>query len=283
MARLQWLFIFWVVVTGQSALAGDKPRLLLTNDDGVKSANTLALAEAIQTWADVVVVLPAKNQSGTSMSTTLLRQPLTVTPIAKYSNHLEAYAVHGTPVDAVSFGLLELGKDTPFDLVISGINDGANVGELHHWSGTVGAAKQAVLIGVPALAVSQESKLADVETALRVTQQLAKHILKHDLPHDVVYSINVPSATSKGVRICRSGGMPWPIDGFTTIDKSADESTYQLKAGGSPNLPANSDSALYLDGYVTLTPLPLARDHQQVVDQIKGLLTKVQWQLAEAQ
>ena len=127
------------------------PHILLTNDDGYQAPGLRALAAALAGFADVSIVAPSQEQSGAAQSLTL-RRPIVCQKIAEHE-----WAVDGTPADCVIVALHKLLKE-PQDLVISGINHGANLGENVYYSGTVGAAREAVIHHVPGLAMSLCSK-----------------------------------------------------------------------------------------------------------------------------
>src|SRR5229473_4778931 len=163
------------------------PHILLTNDDGYQAEGLRALAEALEDFATVSIVAPSREQSGAAQSLTL-RQPIVCHPVAE-----RQWAVDGTPADAVIVALHKLLPERP-DMVISGINFGANLGENAYYSGTVGAAREAALHHIPALAMSLCSKGAGAkfETAARIARSTAELILKEGLPDQVLLNVNVP-------------------------------------------------------------------------------------------
>ncbi len=174
------------------------PHILLTNDDGIHAEGLRALAEALEGFATVSIVAPSQEQSGTAQSLTL-RQPIICHPAGE-----RQWAVDGTPADCVIVALHKLLPEKP-DLVISGINHGANLGENAYYSGTVGAAREAALHHIPALAMSLCSKGAKVrfETAARVARSAAELILKEGLPDQVLLNVNVPEPWKGGVKFTR--------------------------------------------------------------------------------
>ena len=144
-----------IILTASVTDVQQRFRILVTNDDGIETAGIHTLAESLRSVADeVVVVAPDGNRSGSSQA--ISGEPLVVREFWDGSRSL-GYGVSGFPADAVRFGLIELGGDQGFDLVVSGINVGSNVGNVSHLSGTVGAAMEAIFQGVPAIAVSQEA------------------------------------------------------------------------------------------------------------------------------
>ncbi len=174
------------------------PHILLTNDDGIHAEGLRALADAMEGIATVSIVAPNQEQSGTAQSLTL-RQPIICHPVAE-----RQWAVEGTPADCVIVALHKLLPEKP-DLVISGINHGANLGENAYYSGTVGAAREAALHHIPALAMSLCAKGAKVkfDTAARVARSTAELILKEGLPDQVLLNVNVPEPWKGGVKFTR--------------------------------------------------------------------------------
>ena len=180
-----------------------RPRILLTNDDGVAAPGLRAAYEALREVGDVTVIAPSTQRSGASHTITL------ETPLRAHAlEDLPGYRVDFTPVDCVKLALLELLPEPP-DLVVSGINHGTNAGQLVHYSGTVGAAKEAVLNGCAAMAISLcQYRNADFAGAARVTALLASRLLEKPLGPGRLLNVNVPPGPFedyKGFRWCRQG------------------------------------------------------------------------------
>src|ERR1700676_3246595 len=170
------------------------PKILLTNDDGYGAPGLCALAEVLADFAEVSIVAPSSEKSGAAQSLTL-RQPIVAQQVAE-----RHWSVDGTPADCVIVALHRLLPDKP-DLVISGINFGANLGENVYYSGTVGAAREGALHHIPSLAISLCSKGAGVkfDTAARVARSAAELVLKEGLPDQVLLNVNVPEPWTGGV------------------------------------------------------------------------------------
>ncbi len=169
-------------------------RILVSNDDGVYSKGIKALAQALRKIADVTVVAPSRERSAASHSLTLHR-PLRVMKIAP-----QVYAVDGTPTDAVTLGIFEIMKHKP-DIVISGINHGANLGDDVHYSGTVSAAFEGAIAGFPAIAISlmaRENFLFG--PAAKFAVRLAKKVYKEGLPKGAVLNVNVPNVLQSKIK-----------------------------------------------------------------------------------
>ena len=174
------------------------PNILLTNDDGYGAEGLRALQEALEDFATVWVVAPFAEQSGAAQSLTLRR------PIVVHAKEPRHWAVEGTPADAVIVALHKLLPERP-DLVISGINHGANMGENVYYSGTVGAAREAALHHIPALAMSLSARKAaqNFANSARIARAAAELILKEGLPDQVLLNVNVPEPWSGEVRFTR--------------------------------------------------------------------------------
>ncbi len=170
-------------------------RILVTNDDGILAPGLKALEAALREVAEVTVAAPDREMSATSQSISL-HTPLRV---HRYDDH--HFAVSGTPADTVILALYHLLPHKP-DLVVSGINPGGNLGENVIYSGTVAAAMEAVLHGVPAFAISLASrKQKDFSAAAAYAARLAAKVLEEGLPAGVMLNVNVPRGEVRGVRI----------------------------------------------------------------------------------
>ncbi len=182
-------------------------RILLTNDDGIHARGLDALARELSAIADCLVVAPEQEQSAIGHAITLFR-PLRVEKVNK-ENRLFGYAVSGTPADCVKIGIIEL-SEKPVDVVVSGINLGANVGVNVIYSGTVSAATEGTIMGYPSIAVSLNtlSKTADFSYAARFVRQLATLIVETKIIKGITLNINIPALPEdeiKGVRVTRQG------------------------------------------------------------------------------
>ena len=172
--------------------------ILLTNDDGIEAEGLCALAAALGGLGTVSVVAPSREQSGSAQSLTL-RQPIVCHALGE-----RRWAVDGTPADCIIVALHKLLPERP-DLVISGINHGGNLGENVYYSGTVGAAREAAIHHLPAMAVSLVSKSAAprFDAAARLTRSAADLILREGLPEQVLLNVNVPDPWDGAVRFTR--------------------------------------------------------------------------------
>jgi 5'-nucleotidase len=183
-----------------------RPQILVTNDDGIDSRGLLALKEALETIGEVTVVAPETNQSTVGHQKTLMR-PLRVRE-RRLADGSIGWAVDGSPTDAVSLAFLGF-FGHGFDLVASGINYGANLGDDITYSGTVSAAMEAVINGCPAFAVSQEYyEHPDFTLAAQAALVVARNILEHGLSRGELINVNVPAVRPEecqGFEITRLG------------------------------------------------------------------------------
>ncbi len=183
-----------------------RPKILITNDDGIESRGLLALKQAMDLLGDTTVVAPDTNQSAVGHQKTLMR-PLRVRERTLGDGSL-GYSVDGSPTDAVSLAFLGYFRHG-FDLVASGINYGANLGDDITYSGTVSAAMEAVINGCPAFAISQEYyQHPDFALAGQAALAVARNILEHGLSRGELINVNVPAVSpdeSEGFEVTRLG------------------------------------------------------------------------------
>jgi 5'-nucleotidase len=183
--------------------------ILITNDDGVDAPGILALARTMRQLADTVqVIAPAENQSMSGHKINLFTD-IQVDENRQLDGHIPAVAVHGSPADCIALASHGLVKWPP-RLVVSGINRGANMSQDTFYSGTVSAAIEATIQGVPALAVSldngEANRIEDYEVAARLAARVAARMLEFSLPPFTLLNLNVPYGVDvKGVRLTRTG------------------------------------------------------------------------------
>ena len=247
-----------VVMTTAVSDTQSSLRILVTNDDGIETPGIQTLAEALRGVADeVVVVAPDGNRSGSSHATST-GEPLTVREF-RDGDRMLGYGVSGFPADAVRFGIREFGGERGFDLVVSGINRGSNVGHVSHVSGTVGAAMEAIYQGVPGLAVSQESDATDYTLAANFTARFVKEVTSRGWPDGVVLSVNVPSDVASdivGVKAVPMGGKYLRTTVYERQDNSPDGvSVYRARRQRLSGFDVGTDSHAYEQGFITVTPL----------------------------
>lgn len=244
-------------------------RILLSNDDGIESPLLAALHQELSSLPNVEVVVsaPNENQSGASHSST--GGPMTVEKLFR-NGELFGYAVHGRPADAVRFGLLGLGAEDPFDLVISGINLGANVGDVSHLSGTVGSAMEGIYQGVPAIAISQDVQGVDTEASAKFAAQLVQRYQRDGAPVGTLVSINIPRGELKGVAVRPMGDSYLHYVGYDLLEEENNRSVYQRLREIEQSTDSSTDTYAYQHGYITITPIKLDWTDRALIGEIQS-------------
>jgi len=238
-----------------------KPRILLTNDDGIEAPGLRCLYQTLAPIADVVIVAPACDLTGAGMSVTL-DSPMQIDSYS-WEDGVVAWSVEGTPTDCVRAALHFLLDSTP-DFVFSGVNWGGNAGRNALYSGTVGAALEASVHGVRGVALStyydRPGMTPDFSVAERFLPSLIDFLVGADYPSDVVLNVNFPSCPPDevaGFRMARQGRGFWRI---IHTELSNDEGTREVWTGGECALfdeEEESDIRLLEAGYVVAVPLAL--------------------------
>ncbi len=233
-------------------------KILLTNDDGINASGLKALYEAVKTLGDVAVSAPDKQASATGHSISL-NTPFRVFSPA-WSNVHNSYSVSSTPADCVRTAVLKLLPWKP-DLVISGINQGANYGSLIFYSGTVAAAAEAVLLGIPSMAISLTSHtFKDFSVSAQFAKKIAQWISEKGLGPGVFLNVNVPPLGRKEIKgvVLTHQGQFRHIDDLEHHKDLEGHFNYILNSPSEPSLEhPESDVAKVNEGYVSVTPLHL--------------------------
>lgn len=243
-------------------------RILLVNDDGIEAAGIRHLMHALSDGHTVYAVAPDRQRSAASMAMTL-EIPLRAAPVESGEFPLAgAYAVDGTPVDCVRLGLGNL-VEAP-DLVISGVNHGPNLGSDTLYSGTCGAAQQAAILGVQAIAMSLDRRNpTHFETATAVTKRMIEVVRAHPLPFGMYYNVNVPDLPPeeiKGYKIARLAYVRY--NGvYERREDPLGRPYYWVPRGKLPCDPNDdTDYAWVKKGYVTVTPMSFDSAKPDAVD-----------------
>ena len=242
------------------------PRILITNDDGFSSQGISALLDALEDLGELWMVAPDSEQSAVSHALTLDR-PLRVRKVGE-----RRFTVNGTPTDCVTLGISNLLGDRPPDLVVSGINRGGNMGVDVHYSGTVSAAFEGVILGYPAIAVSQvvgEGMNWDASAAL--ARELAAWVLEHGLPESTLLNANVPLGPPKGRKLTRLGVRRYTEGVVEQLDPRG-RRIYWI-GGGEPVWEAipGTDFHEVGHGFISVTPLHLDMTDRGFLKRLKEL------------
>lgn len=233
-------------------------RILVTNDDGVRSAGLKALADALRPLGDVWIVAPDRERSAASHSISLHR-PLRIIRIDE-----RVFAVDGTPSDCVYLAVNHLLRDERPGLVASGINHGANLADDITYSGTVAAATEATMMGIPSVAFSQCGRgEQDFSGAARFANGLVQTLQRRRPPRGVLLNVNVPPGSDgTSYRITRQGARSY---GAEVIEKQDPRGRPYYWIGGDElaheHIPGSDANTVYDEGLISVTPLHLDMTH----------------------
>ncbi|CAB1274875.1 5'/3'-nucleotidase SurE [Candidatus Nitrosacidococcus tergens] len=244
-------------------------KILVSNDDGYLSLGIKALADSLASIAEVIVIAPDRNQSGASHALTLN------TPLRVSIGTNNFYRVEGTPADCVHLGVTGLLKDPP-DMVISGINIGANLGDDVIYSGTVAAAMEGRFLGLPSIAVSLVSpEPKHFGTAAWVTCELVRRIIKNPLPADTILNVNIPDipkADIKGFRATRLGCRHQSGPIIRDTDPSGHPIYWVGPSGESQDSGLGTDFYAISQGEISITPIQVDLTSYKMLDKLSQWL-----------
>lgn len=247
-----------------------KPLILITNDDGITAKGIAQLVKSMQKIGDILVVAPDKPQSGMGHAITI-HHPLRLSKSNQFEG-VEAYTCSGTPVDCVKLGIYEIIKRRP-DLLVSGINHGSNAATNVLYSGTMSAAVEGAIEGIPSIGFSllDHSSDADFEAAGHFASQIAAASLANNLQKGVCLNVNIPKGKLeelKGTKICRQGRAFWE-DSF---DKRTDPfgGDYYWLTGNFSSTDKGEDTDMWaLDhGYVSIVPTQFDMTAHHLISQL---------------
>jgi 5'-nucleotidase len=245
--------------------------ILVTNDDGIGAPGIAALAQALRgiEGASVTVMAPAQNQSAAGHRKTL-HDPLRIDK-RLLRDGTEGYACSGSPADAIALALMGFIKE-PVDIVVSGVNQGANLAQDVTYSGTVTAAMESVIFGVPAIAVSLDSHTEPAfAEAAAFAASLAPEVLRRGLPEMTLLNVNVPLGSLKGVKITRQGHRIYLDELVERLDPmgrpyywiGGERPTGQLEEVG-------ADVWAIAQGYISITPIHLDMTDHAYLKELEG-------------
>lgn len=241
-------------------------RFLLSNDDGIQSEGLRALARSLSEIGEVLVVAPDRERSAASHAISLHR-PLRIREVAD-----NWWSVDGTPTDCIYVALHHLLKDRKPDVVVSGINYGANLADDVTYSGTVAAAMEGALLGYPAIAISLVSRdQFDFGPAAAFARSLAADVAERKLPRGVLLNVNVPAKPTTGYRITRLGKRSY---GSAVVEQTDPRGKKYYWIGGSEtkhvDIPGSDCNAIFGEGLVSVTPLHLDLTEYKVLEEMRS-------------
>jgi len=244
-------------------------KILVSNDDGYLATGINVLTDALAQIADVIVVAPDRNRSAASNSLTL-NDPLRVSKVAE-----KRYRVNGTPSDCVHLALTGFLDEEP-DLVVSGINHGANLGDDVIYSGTVAAAMEGRFLGLPTIAVSLVGH-KHFETAARVATELVQRLEKDPLPKEFIFNVNVPDVPYEelaGIRVCRLGFRHKSEPVVKDRDPHGRTIFWVGPAGDNQEEGEGTDFHALEQGAASITPLKIDLTRHEALPQVEDWLRR---------
>jgi 5'-nucleotidase len=254
-------------------------KVLLTNDDGIGASGLHALRRALLEidGLDVHVVAPHTNRSGTARSITT-RSPIWVEEVT-FDDGESGFATEGTPVDCVRFADLGLlGEERP-DLIVSGINHGSNLGDDVTYSGTVAAAFEGIVLGIPAIAVSQQAGIGgmgyagrefDFTASATVAREVVARLVDNPLPDGTLLNINCPAGEATGIEVTRLGKRLYD-DELKLVEEADGRRRYQIY-GFEPSHEdqEGTDLSAVAEGRVAITPIHFDLTDHGALEQLAG-------------
>jgi len=248
-----------------------KPLLLLTNDDGIHASGLISLIEEIRPLGEIIVVAPDVPRSGMSSAISAVN-PVRATLIKKEEG-LTMYSCTGTPVDCVKLALDRLSDRRP-DVLLSGINHGSNAAVCVIYSGTVGAAFEGCISGIPSVALSltDHSLRADFSQAVKYAKMVAEKVLATGLPDGICLNLNIPNIQNvKGLKVCSQTKGLW-IKEFMEMKDPVGRPVYWLTGEFFNREPENKlgDEWALAQGYAALVPLRIDMTDYAFLEKIKN-------------
>ncbi len=241
-----------------------KPRILLTNDDGINALGLRTLQDAVKSLGEIWIVAPEGEQSGAGHSFRP-RKPIRVTKIGRHR-----YKVYGTPTDCVLLAHHAFMR-SPIDLVISGINHGPNLGDDVTYSGTVAAAIEGTILGLPAIAVSLVNKHVNRDLAQKFVHELALLVVKLKPLNNTFLNINIPAQPVQGIKVTRLGKRIYRDAARRHVTPKG-AVYYTIDGELDCRREPGSDCEAIAQGFISITPLHLDLTNYKEMNQLHRLL-----------
>lgn len=264
-----FLTILVAALPSEVSAQSDTYHILVTNDDGIESPGIQTLAESLKAVGQVHLVAPCRERSGSSMSVAL-GDELHVRPVERDGATI-GRCVDTSPAGTVMLAVSALAPEGGFDLVVSGINRGANVGTASHMSGTIGAAMMGAFYGLPAVAVSLGGG-RDFLYSARFVAGFVEELKRRPAMPGIVFSINVPGATEdeiNGVTVAKMGGIHLRF-AYDETEGTGATRTFRPRITQETDYPAGSDTEAFMRGMITITPLTFDWTAHPVLETLQG-------------
>ncbi len=252
----------------------NKPLILVTNDDGVYAQGLHHLIDCLKDYGQIITVAPDRSRSGQSSAIT------TETPLRLTRQHLcgdtEIYSLNGTPTDCVKLAMHAVMPSRP-DLILSGINHGSNSGNSTIYSGTMGAAMEGCMAGIPSIGFSllHHSINADFSNTTRLVQKIVKAVLAKGLPEQICLNVNIPAKCKpEGIKVCQASPGHWTEE-FADYTDPAGRKFYLLTGKYIDSDPENPlyDNYWLSRKYVTVVPVKPDQTHTGSISCIQNIIS----------
>ena len=246
-----------------------RPTILISNDDGIYSDGIYALWESMSEIGETIVVAPNTEKSAVGHAITL-SDPIRIEEVNR-SGGFTGYAVNGTPADSVKIGVKAIMQSKP-DIIISGINHGANVGQSLLYSGTISAATEGTFLRIPSVAISLDAlRNCEFTASKEVAKNVVNTVLKNGLPKDTLLNVNVPKDPGNGIKryqITHQGSIYFK-DHFEKRQDPRGRLYYWMTGDiKDPDTDLHSDGVALREGYVSITPLQLRMTNMDFMNEL---------------
>ncbi|MCC5909871.1 MAG: 5'/3'-nucleotidase SurE [Clostridiaceae bacterium] len=247
-------------------------RILVANDDGIFAEGIYILSKELQKIGEVIVVAPNSERSATGHAITL-HQPLRVEKVKFFDTPIEAYSISGTPADCIKLGVEALLKDRKPDIVISGINNGPNLGTDVIYSGTVSAAVEAAIMEIPSIAISMgTTEITQYNDAAKFVCQIVNQIMNNRDLIDTIININYPTCSReeiKGVKVTTLGVRKYENTFIERKDPRGNSYYWTSGIVAEIEQNQNSDIIALKNNYISITPIDFDLTHFNTFEKIK--------------
>lgn len=235
-----------------------RPLILVTNDDGITAHGIAVLIEAVKPLGEVIVVAPDSPQSGQGHAITLT-QPMRISEVDMFGDEVEAYTTNGTPVDCVKLANSVLLKNRTIDLCVSGINHGSNVAINILYSGTMSAAMEASLEGIPSIGFSltEFNHNADFKPYTNLVRNITQYVMKNGIAESNLLNVNIPFIPIdklKGIKVCRQAEANWKEEYIENADPMGRKYYWMSGEFRNDDKGPDTDVEALESGYVSIVP-----------------------------
>jgi 5'-nucleotidase len=249
-----------------------RPSILITNDDGITSPGIAALIDVARLFGDVTVVAPDSPQSGMGHAITI-GKPLRLNEVHLFGTDVKSYQCSGTPVDCVKLAVDKVLHKKP-DFCFSGINHGSNESINILYSGTMSAAMEAHIEGIPAVGFSYLDYRFDADFSLckKVVLEVIELLLNETLPNKALYNVNIPNVTEKkykGLKLCKQANAKWKEDFIERVDPHGKKYFWLTGEFQNFDKDKNSDSTSLIDSYASIVPVQYDLTNYELFNSIR--------------